>query len=119
MAGLVIPSGVTVPVSIEDGAAESDVEEIGDRGRVFSGAAFTAIRAWKDNHTFRTAPITTTLAASIKSSLQGNQPLACYGDLIGVSSSTTANFHGQLLKESWTAATTGRRKVLSFKLMAE
>lgn len=117
MAGLVIPTNVTVPVSID--GAEREFEEIGDRGRTFNGTAFTSIRAWKDNHTFRTVALTSAQAASIKSSLQGTQPLACYGDLIGVSSSTTANFHAQLMRETFTGASTGRRSTLEFALRAE
>ena len=117
MAGLVIPSALTVPVAL-DGASR-DIVEIGDRGRTFNGTAFTAIRAWKDEHTFRTAPISTATAASIKSSIQGTQPLACYGDLVGVSSSTTANFHAQLVSESFTGASTAKRTVLTIKLLAE
>lgn len=118
MAGLVIPSSVTVPVAVQ-GGAEREFVEVGDRGRTFNGTMRATVRAWKDEHTFTTAAITTTLAASIKSSLQGAQPLACYGDLIGVSSSTTANFHAQLISETWTEASSARRSILSFKLMAE
>ena len=118
MAGLVIPSSVTVPVAIE-GGAERQIEEIGDRGRTFNGSAFTSVRAWKDNHKFRTAPVSSTLAASIKSSLQGSQPLACYGDLIGISSSTTGNFHGKLVSEAFSQATTARLSVLELELLAE
>lgn len=118
MSGLVLPGALTVPVAL-DGGAEREIVEIGDRGRTFNGTAFTAIRAWKDEHTFKTAPISTATAASIKSALQATQPMACYGDLIGVSSSTTGNFHGQLVSESFTGASTAKRTVLSFKLLAE
>lgn len=118
MPGLVIPSSVTVPVAL-DGASR-EVEEVGDRGRAFNGTYRQTIRARKDNWRFKTAPVSTATAASIISSLNAStQPLACYGTLIGVSSSTTANFHAQLESEEWTEASSGRRSVLTFRLMAD
>ena len=116
MAGLVIPTNVTVPVEVQSGHDE-EFEEIGDRSRTFNGNMRQTVRAWKSNHTFTTTPISTATAASIISSLQGSQPLACYGDLIGVSSSTTANFNAQLLTRAYTGASTAKRAVLKFKLM--
>lgn len=117
MAGLVIPSSLTVPVAF-DGGMSREFEEIGDRGRAFNGTQRTTIRAWKSNWRVRTAPISTATAASIIASLQGTQPMACYGDLIGVSSSTTADYHGQLVSEDYAQATTARRVVLEFRLLA-
>jgi hypothetical protein len=117
MAGLVIPSSVTVPVAIEGGHDE-EYEEIGDRSRTFNGNMRQTVRAWKSNHRFVTAPVSSATAASIISSLQGSQPLACYGDLIGVSSSTTANYNAQLISRKFMGASTARRSVIEFKLMA-
>lgn len=116
MAGLVIPTAVTVPVAIE-GGHEEEFEEVGDRTRTFNGNMRQTVRAWKSNHRFRTAPISTATAASIISSLQGTQPMACYGDLIGVSSSTTANYMGQLVSRSYTPASSARMSVLEFRLV--
>ena len=116
MSGLVIPSTLIVPVAF-DGGMEREFEEIGDRSRTFHGNMRQTVRAWKNNYRVRTAPCSTTVAASIISSLQGSQPMACYGDLIGVSSSTTADYMGQLVSESWTQASSGRRVVLEFKLL--
>ena len=116
MPGLVLPSSVTVPIAIE-GGHEEEFEEIGDRSRTLNGNMRQTVRAWKSNHRFRTAPISTATAASIISSLQGSQPLACHGTLIGVSSSTTANYNGQLISRAYTAASTAKFAVLEFRLM--
>lgn len=112
---LVLPSTVTVAVAI-DGGVEREYEEIGDRSRTFNGNMRQTVRAWKSNYRIRTAPISTTSAASIISALQGSQPMACWGDLIGVSSSTTANYMGQLVSEAFQPVSSGRRVVLEFRL---
>lgn len=117
MPGLVIPSSVTVPVA--PGGASREFEEIGDRARTYNGGMRQTIRAWKNNWRFRTAPMTTATAASIISSLQGTQPMACYGSLIGVSSSTTANYVGQLVSEELSEASSALRVTLEFRLMQE
>lgn len=117
MPGLVIPSSLTVPVA--PGGATREFEEIGDRGRMFDGTMRQTVRAWKDTWRIQTAPMTTATAASIISSLQGTQPMACYGSIIGVSSSTTANFYGQLVSEELTEASSGKRVTLEFRLLAE
>lgn len=116
MAGLVIPSTLTVPVAFPDGI-EREFEEIGDRSRTLNGNMRQTVRAWKSNYRVRTSAISTATAASIISSLQGTQPMACYGDLIGVSSSTTADYMGQLVSESFAGTSTARRVVLEFRLM--
>ena len=116
MPGLVIPSAVTVPVAI-DGGHQEEFIEVGDRSRTLNGNMRQTVRAWKSEHRFRTAPISTATAASIIASLQGSQPMACYGTLIGVSSSTTENYNGQLISRAYTGASTAKLCILEFGLL--
>ena len=115
MAGLSIPSFGTVTIA-QDGGAEREYREIGSRDYAFDGTLHNQVRARKGVWRFRTVPLSTADAASIRTQLSCTPPLACYGDLLNVSSSTTGNFAGELVSESFIRSSTALKIVLDFRL---
>ena len=83
MAFLTVPVFGDVPVALDPAAAVLEYDEVGGRERAYSGAMHSTIRARPRKWTIRTRPMLRADGDSLVSALEGTQPLACSGDLLG------------------------------------
>ena len=83
MAFLTLPTVGDVPVDLDDGSAEMEWDEVGERSRAFDGTMHVTVRDWKRRWRVRLVRVVRASGDSIVSALQGTPPLACSGDLLG------------------------------------
>lgn len=100
-----------VTVEVVPGGSSRRVFEIGDRARAFDGTPRSTIRAYKNEHSFTTVPLTQAAATTLEAALKGTLPVAVTGDRTG-----SVNAHPIITGVEDVATSGGYLVVYSFDL---